>query len=64
MRKPQTVEEWREEVLTLLEIRFGPLPEDLFWRIRALGDVNQLAALVRLALTIESLDQLAPVGRN
>jgi hypothetical protein len=71
MRTSQVVQEWREEgrlegelaarredLLALLEKRFGPLPAALVERIRTASDINRLKAAIQQVLDIHSPDEL------
>ena len=49
----------RDSLLLLLSHRFGDLPEALVAHIHTVDDSQQLSRLIQLALTIQSLDELA-----
>jgi predicted transposase YdaD len=48
----------RDDLLALLENRFGSLPEELIQRIRALKDVQRLNRAFQQALNLQSLEDL------
>jgi hypothetical protein len=67
MRSSPVVEEWRDEgrlearrddLLALLEKRFGALPADLVQRIRTVTDAGRLKAALQQVLDIHSLEEL------
>lgn len=71
MRTSQIVEEWRNEgrvegqletcrenLLALLEERFGQLPESVTRQIQSISDVKRLKALLRQTVHVRALDDL------
>jgi hypothetical protein len=71
MRSSQVVDIWhnegraegqlearRDDLVALLEKRFGSLPKDLLQRIQDLSDVTRLRAALQQVLDIDSLDEL------
>jgi flagellar biosynthesis/type III secretory pathway protein FliH len=48
----------REDLLAILEERFGTLPPDLPGRLTALSDIEELRRAIRQAITIQKLEEL------
>ena len=54
----------RESVLSVLEVRFGDVPEALVHAVNAVTDVELLSGLHREAVTVESLEAFEAVVRE
>jgi hypothetical protein len=48
----------RDDLLAMLEDRFGPLPEEVVRRVQATTDLAKLKAALRGVPSLESLDKL------
>jgi hypothetical protein len=48
----------RDDLLAMLEDRFGPLPEEVVRRVQAATDLAKLKVALRAVPSLESLDKL------
>jgi hypothetical protein len=54
----QELQSRREDLLAILEERFGVVPVDLFSRISAISDIEQLRRAIRQAVKVQNLEEL------
>jgi len=50
----------QDAILTILEERFGSVPQAVSERVRAVGDAERLRAAIRQAIRVTSPDDLTP----